>query len=44
MIFDRYMHEINDLVEFQQDLAGDLDVILLDVLQRDNDAFVEADV
>ena len=33
-----------DLVEFHQDLAGDLNVILLNVLQRDDDTFVEADV
>jgi len=33
-----------DLVEFQQDLAADLNVILLNVLQRNDDTFVEADV
>ena len=33
-----------DLVEFQQDLASDLNVVLLDVFQRYDNSLVEADI
>ena len=35
---------IADFVEFQENLTGDGDVVLLDVFESDDDALVEADV
>jgi len=35
---------IADLVEFEKYLSGDLNVVLLDVFERDDDTLVETDV
>ncbi len=36
--------EARDLIELEQDVAGQLDVLLLDVFDGDDDALVETDV
>jgi len=38
------MERIADLVELEKYLSGDLDVVLLDVFERDDDTLVQTDV